>query len=121
MASSTLLVLAARRLPPGLLRELAGPCPTASDDPADLTGGHDHSIAVAERPAHVSIVCTGRNAPPALIEIADTVTEMNVVKHAYQQGIRHCRTRSGLMSAIFRTAGSLLANPQTGEAYLGEV
>jgi cob(I)alamin adenosyltransferase len=32
-------------------------------------------------------VCTGRDAPPELIEIADTVTEMQVVKHAYQQGI----------------------------------
>jgi ATP:corrinoid adenosyltransferase len=33
-------------------------------------------------------MCTGRNAPAALIEIADTVTDMTNVKHAYQQGIR---------------------------------
>src|SRR5690606_3145099 len=40
------------------------------------------------RPEHVSIVCTGRNASAALIEIADTVTSMEPVKHAYKQGIR---------------------------------
>ena len=30
----------------------------------------------------------GRNAPDALVEFADLVTEMNVVKHPYQQGIK---------------------------------
>jgi cob(I)alamin adenosyltransferase len=44
--------------------------------------------AIRERPPHVNIVCTGRNAPAELVEVADTVTEMQVVKHAYQQGIR---------------------------------
>ena len=34
-----------------------------------------------------NVVVTGRNAPPEVVEIADTVTEMSVVKHAYQQGI----------------------------------
>ena len=29
---------------------------------------------------------TGRDAPPELVEIADTVTEMTMVKHAYEQG-----------------------------------
>lgn len=43
---------------------------------------------IRQRPQHVNIVCTGRNAPPELIDIADTVTEMNVIKHAYQQRIR---------------------------------
>jgi cob(I)alamin adenosyltransferase len=43
---------------------------------------------IVERPDHVSIVCTGRDAPQALIEVADTVTEMAEVKHAYQSGIR---------------------------------
>jgi cob(I)alamin adenosyltransferase len=33
-------------------------------------------------------VITGRDAPPELVELADTVTEMTVVKHAYQRGIR---------------------------------
>jgi cob(I)alamin adenosyltransferase len=43
---------------------------------------------ITNRPAHVNVVCTGRNAPEGLIDIADTVTEMGVVKHAYQQRIR---------------------------------
>ena len=43
---------------------------------------------IEKRPPHVNIVCTGRNAPAALVEIADTVTDMTQVKHAYQQGIR---------------------------------
>ncbi|AKU22631.1 cob(I)yrinic acid a,c-diamide adenosyltransferase [Massilia sp. MB5] len=40
-----------------------------------------------ERPAMQHVVITGRGAPPELIEIADTVTEMNVVKHAFKSGI----------------------------------
>ena len=34
-----------------------------------------------------NVVVTGRDAPPEVVEIADTVTEMSVVKHAYQRGI----------------------------------
>ncbi len=40
-----------------------------------------------QRPAMVHVILTGRNAHPSLIEIADTVTEMREVKHAYQRGI----------------------------------
>jgi cob(I)alamin adenosyltransferase len=40
-----------------------------------------------ERPAMQHVVVTGRAAPPELIEVADTVTEMNVVKHAFTAGI----------------------------------
>ena len=43
--------------------------------------------AIASRPRHVSIVVTGRDAPQELIDVADTVTEMREVKHAYQAGI----------------------------------
>jgi cob(I)alamin adenosyltransferase len=43
--------------------------------------------AIRDRPEHVNIVATGRNAPEALIELADTVTEMTKVKHAYDRGI----------------------------------
>jgi cob(I)alamin adenosyltransferase len=39
------------------------------------------------RPEMVHVILTGRNAHPSLIEIADTVTEMREVKHAYQKGI----------------------------------
>jgi len=35
----------------------------------------------------VVLVLTGREAPPALIELADTVTEMRCVKHGLQAGI----------------------------------
>ena len=40
-----------------------------------------------ERPAMQHVVITGRGAPDELIEIADTVTEMVVVKHAFKAGI----------------------------------
>jgi cob(I)alamin adenosyltransferase len=43
--------------------------------------------AIAQRPAHVNIVATGRDAPPELVEVADTVTEMVKVKHAFDGGI----------------------------------
>ncbi len=39
------------------------------------------------RPEMVHVILTGRNAHPSLVEIADTVTEMREVKHAYQKGI----------------------------------
>jgi cob(I)alamin adenosyltransferase len=47
--------------------------------------------AISARPSHVNVVVTGRDAAPELIELADTVTEMVEVKHAYQQGIRAMR------------------------------
>jgi cob(I)alamin adenosyltransferase len=43
--------------------------------------------AIAGRAPKTSVVATGRSAPPELIEIADTVTEMRMIKHAYQSGI----------------------------------
>jgi cob(I)alamin adenosyltransferase len=43
---------------------------------------------IRRRPDRVNIIATGRNAPPALIEVADTVTEMVKVRHAYDRGIR---------------------------------
>jgi cob(I)alamin adenosyltransferase len=42
---------------------------------------------IANRPVSVNVICTGRNAPQALIDIADTVTEMVKVKHAFEAGI----------------------------------
>ena len=47
--------------------------------------------AVENRPRHVNVIITGRDAPRELIDLADTVTEMREVKHAYQQGIRAMR------------------------------
>jgi cob(I)alamin adenosyltransferase len=40
-----------------------------------------------ERPREVHVVLTGRRAPPELIERADTVTEMSLVKHAFRAGV----------------------------------
>ena len=40
-----------------------------------------------DRPEMQHVVVTGRAAPPELIAVADTVTEMNVVKHAFKAGI----------------------------------
>lgn len=39
------------------------------------------------RPPMLHVILTGRSAPAELIEIADTVTEMREVKHAYQKGV----------------------------------
>jgi cob(I)alamin adenosyltransferase len=41
-----------------------------------------------EKPAWVHLILTGRNAAPEVIKIADTVTEMTMIKHAFQQGIK---------------------------------
>jgi cob(I)alamin adenosyltransferase len=40
-----------------------------------------------QKPEMTHIILTGRNAHPTLVELADTVTEMREVKHAYQKGI----------------------------------
>jgi cob(I)alamin adenosyltransferase len=47
----------------------------------------DVVTALRNRPERVSIVATGRDAPGALVDLADTVTEMRKVKHAYDRGI----------------------------------
>jgi cob(I)alamin adenosyltransferase len=39
------------------------------------------------RPAMVHVILTGRNAHPSIVDIADTVTEMRQVKHAYEKGV----------------------------------
>ena len=43
--------------------------------------------ALRGRPEMVHVILTGRNAHPLLVELADTVTEMREVKHAYTKGI----------------------------------
>jgi len=48
----------------------------------------DVITAVQSRPRYQHVVITGRGAPQALIDVADTVTEMQVIKHAYQAGIK---------------------------------
>ena len=48
----------------------------------------DVLATIRDRPAHVNVVCTGRDAPASLIGLADTVSDIAEVKHAYQRGIR---------------------------------
>jgi cob(I)alamin adenosyltransferase len=43
--------------------------------------------AIRSRAERVNVVATGRDAPAALIDVADTVTEMTKIKHAYDRGI----------------------------------
>ena len=43
---------------------------------------------IRDRPDHVNVILTGRDAPQAVIDIADTATEMTSLKHAYDSGVR---------------------------------
>jgi cob(I)alamin adenosyltransferase len=45
-------------------------------------------LALLGRPPRQHAVVTGRGAPPELVEIADTVTEMRPIKHAFDAGVR---------------------------------
>lgn len=42
----------------------------------------------SEKPASVHVIITGRNAVPELIEAADLVTEMELVKHPFRSGVK---------------------------------
>ncbi len=43
--------------------------------------------ALRRKPEMVHVILTGRNAHPTIVELADTVTEMRQVKHAYEKGV----------------------------------
>jgi cob(I)alamin adenosyltransferase len=43
--------------------------------------------ALKKKPEMVHVILTGRNAHPSIVEVADTVTEMRQVKHAYEKGV----------------------------------
>ncbi len=51
-------------------------------DPGDV------AVALKARPEHVEVVLTGRGCPQAIAEIADYVTEMNLVRHPAERGVR---------------------------------
>ena len=53
--------------------------------------GDEVVSTIVDRPSKVNVVVTGRDAPDRLIEMADTVTEMTLVKHAYDRGITAIR------------------------------
>ena len=44
--------------------------------------------SIRERSPKLNVICTGRDAPDALVDVADTVSEVRDVKHAYRSGIR---------------------------------
>jgi cob(I)alamin adenosyltransferase len=41
-----------------------------------------------EKPADTHVIVTGRNAPDALLEVADLATEMTLVKHPFRSGVK---------------------------------
>jgi len=43
---------------------------------------------IQNKPENLSLILTGRGASPELMEVADTVSEMRVIKHAYELGIK---------------------------------
>jgi len=56
-----------------------------------ISYGMLHADKVADslkkKPAMVHVILTGRNAHPSIVDLADTVTEMRQVKHAYEKGV----------------------------------
>jgi cob(I)alamin adenosyltransferase len=48
----------------------------------------DVVAGIEARAAHTNVVITGRDAPSELIDLADTVSEVRMVKHAYEKGIK---------------------------------
>jgi len=42
---------------------------------------------LTQRPSHVHVVITGRDCPAQIIDMADTVSEVKKIKHAYEAGI----------------------------------
>ena len=43
--------------------------------------------SLKQKPEQVHVILTGRNAHPTIVDLADTVTEMRQVKHAYEAGV----------------------------------
>jgi cob(I)alamin adenosyltransferase len=52
-----------------------------------MLDAEDVAGVLRRKPEMLHVILTGRNAPQVLVELADTVTEMREVKHAYQKGI----------------------------------
>ena len=53
----------------------------------ELLAEGDVADLIARRPPGVELVLTGRNMPAAILDMADLVTEMRMVKHPFQAGI----------------------------------
>jgi cob(I)alamin adenosyltransferase len=57
----------------------------------DWIDADDVFETIRARPPHVNVVATGRDAPAGLCDLADTVTEMIAVKHAFDAGVAAMR------------------------------
>ena len=53
-----------------------------------ITGKEIADFIREQKPPWLHLVLTGRNAAPEVIDVADTVTEMHKIKHAYSKGIK---------------------------------
>jgi cob(I)alamin adenosyltransferase len=53
----------------------------------DWVATADVVAVITGRPRHVNLVITGRDAAQEIIDVADTVTEMRQIKHAYDSGV----------------------------------
>ncbi|MCU7946194.1 MAG: cob(I)yrinic acid a,c-diamide adenosyltransferase, partial [Candidatus Thiodiazotropha sp. (ex Cardiolucina cf. quadrata)] len=52
-----------------------------------ISGQEIANFIQQEKPSWMHLILTGQGAPAELIDIADTVTEMRKIKHAFEQGI----------------------------------
>ncbi|NMC97819.1 MAG: cob(I)yrinic acid a,c-diamide adenosyltransferase, partial [Deltaproteobacteria bacterium] len=43
---------------------------------------------IKNKPAHVDLILTGRYAPKEIIKLADTVSDVQEIKHHYNAGIK---------------------------------
>lgn len=43
--------------------------------------------ALKNRKSSLNVIITGRNSPPEILDVSDLVSEINVIKHPYQNGI----------------------------------
>jgi cob(I)alamin adenosyltransferase len=64
-----------------ILDELTYLCTWGWIDTADVVQ------TLHDRPEDVNVIVTGRDCPQEIVDLADTVTEMRKVKHAYDRGI----------------------------------
>ena len=52
-----------------------------------ISGEEIAQFITNHKPHWLYLILTGRDAPPQVIEVADTVTEMHKIKHAFDRGI----------------------------------
>lgn len=53
----------------------------------ELISARDVLELIRSKPEDMELVLTGRGAPPEIVEAADLVTEMTLVKHPFEHGI----------------------------------